>query len=223
MSNTTEKSKLLGEVLELEHRNVRVLEGQVRFGGTDYKVVHDIEGLCAFVGRVDDEKGWVLDSFPVFYPEGQNAVRVGIVLLCDLLRDFTVENRIAHNKYVIGNIDNLEQHVLTTYGKTTFEYVNKVYLNRKIGGDTAKFLAKRLARYLRTNYPGLGSQLEVNGRRLAFRSPHKTVLTIDDTKNFASLAHMANYLGSRFLDAKQAIAAHDPKLLDQSNFFQVTD
>lgn len=213
----------LGEVHELAGRKVRVLEGQVRVGSTDYKLMHDIDGLCAFVGRTDSEKDWVMDSFPVFYPEGQTETRVGIVLLCDLLRDFTVENRIAHNKFVIGNVDSLREHVATTYGKLTLEYVDKVYLNRKLGGDTAKFLAKRLARYVRTNYPNAATELAVDGRRIVLTRPHKNVVTVDDTAVHKTLLDFALSLGRMYLDAKRVIAGVNPQLLNQQHYFTTTE
>lgn len=219
--------KLPGHQVEINGQKMRVLEGAFGPKGGDYGLMHEIEGVCAWIGRTHEEKGFVLDAFPVFtfreYAKPASATTIGMVLLADLARDFTTENRIASGNFTVGNVDDLQGHIYHTYGATTLEYMTRTFLGRRLGQDNARFLAKRLGRILRLNYPAVSSQIKVDGHRLLVEGPFKKLTALEGGCRIESFQALATYLGTVWLEAEASLLARNPDLYDRSEFFSVTN
>lgn len=188
-------------------------------GHLPLKVLHEVPGLVAFVG-VTDEKQRVLDATPIFIgTEVLTPARAGIVLLCDLARDFTVEERLSRGNFTLGNIDALDRHVLDTYGKTTVDYLAHRYLGKPLGVEIARFLAARQTRILRVNYPELRKDAKQDKSRILLVKPFAVLAKFDPERKCKSVLELALYLGATWTTAENTLLRKRPELADRSKYF----
>lgn len=205
--------------LELGGHKVQVAEGS--FAAPDHlslQVLHEVPGLVAFVGR-KDEKNRVLDAVPVFTDPQLSAVRAGVVLLCDMARDLTIENRLGANNFTLGNVDQLEQHVVSTYSQMTLDYLDHAFLGKPLGVDNSRFLAKRMTRTLRANYPALKKLAAQDKSRIVLKHPFTVLAKFDPNARNATLYRLACYLGETWVGATRTLLAKHPHLADRTQFF----
>lgn len=208
-----------------EKHKTKVVEGYFPVPShLELSVLHEIPGLVAWVGR-KDENGRVLDASPVFIqdptkPTPLTATRAGIVLLCDMARDFTIENRISKGNFTVGNVDRLETHVKETYGLMTLQYLEKEFASGKpLGTDNARYIAKRLVRILRVNYPELKFDGVTSKSRIILSKPFTILSRIHSGARIANLAGLALGLGSAWVEAETTLLRKRPELADRSQYF----
>jgi hypothetical protein len=184
------------------------------------QVLHEIPGLAAFVG-VKDEKGRVLTAAPIFLSGDTplTPVRAGIVLLCDLARDFTVENRLGAHNFSLGNADTLDRHVVDAYGKMTLEFLQLRFLGKPLGTQYASFLAKRMIWVLRINYPELKTGACQRNRRIVLEKPFTVLAKFDHRARFDTLLALADSLGTTWMDAEHRLLSKRPELADRARYF----
>lgn len=217
--------KLPGKRIEIDGQKMRVLEGAFGPKGGEYRLLHEQPGVCAWVGRTHEEKGYVLDAFPVFtfreYGKELSPTVIGMVLMADLARDFTTENRIKDGNFTIGNVDDLDQHVYHTYGSVTLQYMSSTFFGKRLGQDNARFLAKRLVRILKLNYPAVASTIKLDAHRLLLEAPFKKIASLEARATMSSFLALATYLGQVWLEAEAGLLARNPELFDRSGFFSI--
>ncbi len=212
-----------GKVLKFGDLPVRVVDGAFRAPeNRPLKVLHEVEGLCAWVGRVHED-GRVFDAVPVFTNPAADDLTVGCVLLTDLARDFTVDHRLAGNNFHTVHSATVNDDVFNAFGDLTFQYMG-TYLGRGgLGADNAKFVAKRMARVLGINYPDLGKGLKVDGCRLLLTTPFTILAKFESHARFTDLKALATWLGSRWRQAERNLLTKCPVLADRSAYFTVGD
>lgn len=208
-----------------EKHPVKVMEGTLPVPEhLPLVVLHEVPGLVAWVGRQDD-KGRVRDAAPIFiqdavHPKPLTALRAGIVLLCDLARDFTVENRLASTNFTLGNADRLETHVTETYGAMTLQYLQREFVGgQALGTANARYIAKRLTRILRVNYPELRFDAMTDKARIILRNPFTLLVRINSNARFKTLLALSTALGEAWLEAESSLLRKRPDLADRSRFF----
>lgn len=206
---------------EFDPTHTRVVEGEyLPPANLPITVIHETPGLVAWVG-VQDEKGRVLDATPIFMRTGEplTALKAGVVLLTDLARDFTVDNRVKSNNFTLGNRDALPEHFEATYGKVATGYLVNEFLGKPIGIKNARFLAKRLSRILRANWPACGELVKADGRRILLTNPHTVLTNIPAFTQAGTLLELATGLGEMYLSLEAALFDKRPELADRSKFF----
>lgn len=214
---------LAGTSIELgpNKHKAQVLEGA--YTAPDHlplEVLHEVPELVAFVGRKDDRHR-VLDATPIFIAgkEPLTPTRAGIVLLCDMARDFTVENRVAGRNFTLGKVNQLEQHVLAVYGEMTLQYLGHSFLNKALGVENSRFLAKRQVRILRVNYPELGKLATADKSRILLKQPFTVLAKFDPGARFKTLLDLALYLGTAWVQMEAQLLARYPHMADRSKYF----
>jgi hypothetical protein len=187
------------------------------------EVLHEQPGLCAWVGK-RNSKGQIVDAIPVFTAgNALTEVTAGTVLLTDLARDLTVEQRLAGHNFAIANFREIPEHFRVTYGYTTERIINQEYLSGALGPKISKFLAARFTRILKVNYLEGANLFEQNEARIRLKKPFKLLTRFDSDTKARNIMDFAVWLGKRWLEAESTLLQAYPHLSDRSLLFKVTE
>lgn len=207
-----------------ENAKIKLTEGIVPSPKSlKIEVLHEQPGLCAWVGK-RNSKGQIVDAIPVFIA-GKNLTEItaGTVLLTDLARDLTVEQRLASHNFAVANFRQIAEHFRITYGYTTENIIRQEYLDGPLGAKTAKFLAARFTRILKVNYLEGANLFEQDGARIRLKTPFKLMTRFDSDTRATNMMDLAVWLGQRWLEAENTLLSAYPHLRDRSKLFKVTD
>lgn len=204
---------------------IKVVEGNaVSADDRPLEVLYEQPGLCAWVGRKSEE-GKILDATPFFIANESgsklSSISAGVVLLIDIARDATVENRYNNYSFAMTSVDALSDYIEKTYGETTLKYVRQEYVNRVMSPVSTRFIAKRLARILRVNYLEAASKITTNGNRIRLSDPPTTLVNLRSGIKFGTMAGLAAWLGDCWLEAEVNLLRKHPELQDRSKYFEV--
>lgn len=187
------------------------------------EILYEQPGLCAWVGK-RNSKGQIVDAVPVFTAgKALTDVTAGTVLLTDLARDLTVEQRLANHNFAVANFREISEHFRITYGYTTEKIIYQEYLSGALGAKSAKFLAARFTRILKVNYLEGANLFEQNEARIRLKKPFKLLTRFDSDTKAKNMMEFAVWLGQRWLEAESILLQEHPELADRSLLFKVTE
>lgn len=176
-----------------------------------YEIISKVDGLCAWVGK-KSESGEILDCIPVFL-EGadRGPLTYGMVLLADLARDATLQNR-GGSHVVLGNVDTLDGDIKSNYGDLTLRYIYQEFLSSKLKPDMLRFVAKRYARNLKMNFPEVSANIDTDGHRIRLKQPPTLLANVVAVKRMTSLPELATWLGTHWVEAERNLVRKVPDL-----------
>lgn len=207
-------------------QDVRVVGGTVPSPKEiKYKILSQVEGLCAWVGKTDPETEKVIDCIPVFLDSDQERgpLTYGMVLLADIARDATVDNRFGAHNLSLGNADTLSDDIKTNYGNLTLNYLNQEFLSRKLPTEVLGFVSKRMARNLKMNFPEAASNIIVDGHRIRLEVPPTHLANPSTPNRMTSLLELATWLGSNWMEAERNLVRKMPELSTRESFLRSLD